>query len=114
MFYVSFYVHACRYLYLFGFSVANFAIGLSTVAVGFAFIFGNSLREVYESLVWLFGVNPYDAGAPTPFTSIFRFLETVPSPYQSAVRFIPFVFSLPHRPADSSKQYMSGFYLSST
>ena len=54
--------HACRYLYVFGVQVSRFAISFSTGTVAFAFIFGNSLREVYESLVWLFGVNPYDAG----------------------------------------------------
>lgn len=56
-------MHACRYLYVFGVQVSRFAISFSTGTVAFAFIFGNSLREVYESLVWLFGVNPYDAGA---------------------------------------------------
>jgi hypothetical protein len=55
--------YTCRYLYIMGFSVPSFAISFSSAALGLAFIFGDSLRKVYESIVWLFGVNPYDAGA---------------------------------------------------
>lgn len=52
-----------RYLAIFGVNVQHLLISFSSVAVAFAFVFGNSLREVYESIMWLFVVNPYDEGA---------------------------------------------------
>jgi hypothetical protein len=61
---------SCRYLYIMGFSVPSFAISFSSAALGLAFIFGDSLRKVYESIVWLFGVNPYDAGAALLFHAV--------------------------------------------
>jgi small-conductance mechanosensitive channel len=30
--------------------------------LAFAFIFGNSVRNVFECVVWLFVVHPYDVG----------------------------------------------------
>lgn len=55
--------NACRYLAIFGVKVQHLLISGSSMAVAFAFVFGNSLREVYESILWLFVVNPYDEGA---------------------------------------------------
>ena len=34
----------------------------SSIALAFAFIFGNSIRTIYESVVFLFIVHPFDVG----------------------------------------------------
>jgi hypothetical protein len=50
------------YLYIFGINVSHLVISLSSMTLAFAFIFGNSLRTVYESVVFLFVVRPYKVG----------------------------------------------------
>lgn len=67
----------CSYLAIFGVNVQHLLISFSSVAVAFAFVFGNSLREVYESVVWLFVVNPYDEGEHLsfPFTACISILS---------------------------------------
>ena len=64
---------ACRYLAIFGVNVQHLLISGSSMAVAFAFVFGNSLREVYESILWLFVVNPYDEGSPPSLSLCVRF-----------------------------------------
>lgn len=64
--------HWCRYLAIFNVNVQHLLISFSSVAVAFAFVFGNSLREVYESVVWLFVVNPYDEGVAAPVCCCLR------------------------------------------
>lgn len=39
---------------------------LSSMTLALAFVFGNSLRTVYESVVFLFIVRPYKVGARLP------------------------------------------------
>ena len=59
-------LHLCAgfaYLYIFGVDVSHLVISLSSMTLAFAFIFGNSLRTVYESVVFLFVVRPYKVGA---------------------------------------------------
>lgn len=34
----------------------------SSLLLAFAFVFGNSLRNLYESVVFLFSIHPYDVG----------------------------------------------------
>jgi hypothetical protein len=50
------------YLFIFGVNVSQLVISLSSMTLAFAFIFGNSLRTVYESVVFLFVVRPYKVG----------------------------------------------------
>jgi small-conductance mechanosensitive channel len=50
------------YLYIFGVDVTHLVISLSSMTLAFAFIFGNSLRTIYESVVFLFVVRPYKVG----------------------------------------------------
>jgi mechanosensitive ion channel protein 4/5/6/7/8/9/10 len=50
------------YLAIFGVDVGHLLISMSSVAIAFAFVFGNSLRTVYESVVFLFIVHPYQVG----------------------------------------------------
>lgn len=34
----------------------------SSIVLAFAFVFGNSVRTVYESIIYLFVVHPFDVG----------------------------------------------------
>ena len=34
----------------------------SSVVLAFAFIFGNSIRQLYEAVIFLFVIHPYDVG----------------------------------------------------
>lgn len=34
----------------------------SSIVLAFAFVFGNSVRSIYESLIYLFVVHPFDVG----------------------------------------------------
>jgi small-conductance mechanosensitive channel len=42
--------------------VGHLVISLSSMLLAFTFVFGNSIRQVYESVVLLFVVNPYEVG----------------------------------------------------
>lgn len=37
-------------------------VTLSSVILAFAFVFGNNIRNLYESVIFLFVVHPYDVG----------------------------------------------------
>jgi hypothetical protein len=37
---------------------------ISSLILGSAFVFGNSLKQLYESVFFLFMVHPFDVGAP--------------------------------------------------
>ena len=39
---------------------------ISSLILGSAFVFGNSLKQLYESVFFLFMVHPFDVGAPWP------------------------------------------------
>ncbi|WFD03414.1 hypothetical protein MOBT1_002103 [Malassezia obtusa] len=41
--------------------VANL-LPLSTIIVGFSFVFGNSAKNIFESMVFIFSTHPYDVG----------------------------------------------------
>ena len=47
---------------IFGLEIGHMLLSLSSVAIAFAFVFGNSLRTIYESVVFLFVVHPYSVG----------------------------------------------------
>lgn len=58
-------MHICGffvYLAIFGVDVTHLVLSLSSIALTFAFVFGNSLRAIYESTVFLFVVRPYKVG----------------------------------------------------
>ena len=50
------------YMAIFGVNVGHLILSLSSFAIASAFIFGNTLRTVYESVVFLFLVHPYQVG----------------------------------------------------
>ena len=50
------------YLAIFGVDVTHLVISLSSMTLAFAFIFGNTLRTTYESVVFLFAARPYKVG----------------------------------------------------
>jgi hypothetical protein len=53
---------AFAYLAIFGVNISHLVLSLSSMTLAGAFIFGNSLRTVYESVVFLFVVRPYKVG----------------------------------------------------
>lgn len=44
-----------------GRTVSNL-VPLSTIVVGFSFVFGNSAKNVFESMIFIFSTHPYDVG----------------------------------------------------
>jgi len=57
--------HGCAvfvYLVIFGVDVGHLVISLSSIMVALTLIFGNFLRTIFEGVVFLFMVHPYDVG----------------------------------------------------
>lgn len=52
----------CLYGAIFGLNIGHMLLSLSSVAIALTFVFGNSLRTIYESVVFLFIVHPYSVG----------------------------------------------------
>ena len=50
------------YLAIFRIPIYNVWITVSSVILAFAFVFGNSLRRLYESVIFIFLVHPFDVG----------------------------------------------------
>lgn len=50
------------YLLIFEADIGQLWISFSSVILAFSFMFGNSVRAVYENVVFLFGCHPYDIG----------------------------------------------------
>lgn len=50
------------YLACFHVDIGHLLITLSSLSLAFAFVFGNSLKTVYESVVFLFVIRPYQVG----------------------------------------------------
>ena len=42
--------------------IANLWVSISTIALAFVFIFGNSVKNLYESVLFLFVIHPFDVG----------------------------------------------------
>eukprot|EP00208_Stichococcus_sp_RCC1054_P005886 CAMPEP_0206144266 /NCGR_PEP_ID=MMETSP1473-20131121/23556_1 /ASSEMBLY_ACC=CAM_ASM_001109 /TAXON_ID=1461547 /ORGANISM="Stichococcus sp, Strain RCC1054" /LENGTH=1146 /DNA_ID=CAMNT_0053540037 /DNA_START=541 /DNA_END=3978 /DNA_ORIENTATION=- len=53
---------AFAYLVIFRVDVGRVWLMASSCLLAFVFVFGNNIRSVYESLVFLFGVHPFDVG----------------------------------------------------
>ena len=52
------------YAAIFGVDVGHLLISLSSISVASAFVFGNSLRTIFESVVFLFVIRPYQVLPP--------------------------------------------------
>ncbi|KAI3428453.1 hypothetical protein D9Q98_007280 [Chlorella vulgaris] len=50
------------YLAIFKIDVTQAWLTFSSIMLAFTFIFGNSIRTIFECVVWLFVVHPYDVG----------------------------------------------------
>jgi hypothetical protein len=50
------------YMACFNIDIGHLLITLSSLSLAFAFIFGNSLKTLYESVVFLFVIRPYQVG----------------------------------------------------
>lgn len=53
---------AFAYPYIFGADVRHLVLSLSSTTLAFAFVFGENLKRIYESVVFLFVVRPYVVG----------------------------------------------------
>lgn len=45
----------------------------SSVVLAFAFVFGNSIRQLYEAVIYLFVIHPFDVGDWLLFDGINQF-----------------------------------------
>jgi len=64
-FLIAFVVHTAFiffYLLIFRVNVNRVWLTISSIVLAFAFVFGNSIRNVFESVVFLFVVHPFDVG----------------------------------------------------
>ncbi|KAK9786905.1 hypothetical protein WJX73_008469, partial [Symbiochloris irregularis] len=50
------------YLIIFQVDINKVYVTLSSIILAFAFVFGNNIRNLYESVIFLFVVHPYDVG----------------------------------------------------
>lgn len=57
------------YIMIFQGPITSMLWSLSSVSVAGAFVFGNSLKTVYESVVFLFVIRPYQVRAYVPVLS---------------------------------------------
>jgi hypothetical protein len=58
---MNFFVFLCA-LAIFGLDVLEVWVGISSILLAFSFVFGGTLKGVFDSVVFLFGVHPYDVG----------------------------------------------------
>jgi small-conductance mechanosensitive channel len=62
---LGFFMHTIAlvlYMGCFDVHIEQLLITFSSLSLAFAFVFGNSLRTVYESVVFLFVIRPYQVG----------------------------------------------------
>lgn len=53
---------ALLYLYIFNVNITSIWVSISTIILAFAFVFGNSVKSMYESVLFLFVVHAFDVG----------------------------------------------------
>lgn len=62
---LGFFMHSLAlvaYMAVFNIDIGHLLLTLSSLSLAFAFVFGNSLKTVYESVVFLFVIRPYQVG----------------------------------------------------
>ncbi|KAK9840563.1 hypothetical protein WJX81_001411 [Elliptochloris bilobata] len=55
-------VAAFFYLLIFNVDIQKLWVFISSLIIGSAFVFGNSMKQLFESVIFLFVVHPYDVG----------------------------------------------------
>ena len=63
------------YMMIFRGPISSMLFSLSSVSVAGAFVFGNSLKTVYESVVFLFVIRPYQASRSTRLPLLLRVIS---------------------------------------
>jgi small-conductance mechanosensitive channel len=58
---INFFVFLCA-LAIFQLNVLEVWVGISSIILAFSFVFGATLRSIFDSLVFLFAVHAYDVG----------------------------------------------------
>ncbi len=62
-------------------------LSFSSVFLAFVFVFGNSLRNMYESVIFLFVMHPYDVGDALFISSDWCQVEEIALQYTQVVRY---------------------------
>ena len=62
-------------------------LSFSSVFLAFVFVFGNSLRNMYESVIFLFVMHPYDVGDALFISGDWCQVEEIALQYTQVVRF---------------------------
>lgn len=58
-----------------GDSTVSNIVPLSTFVVGFSFIFGNSAKNIFESMIFIFATHPYDVGDLVCIDEVWMFVK---------------------------------------
>ena len=62
-------------------------LSFSSVFLAFVFVFGNSLRNMYESVIFLFVMHPYDVGDALFISNDWCQVEEIALQYTQVVRY---------------------------
>ena len=62
-------------------------LSFSSVFLAFVFVFGNSLRNMYESVIFLFVMHPYDVGDALFISGDWCQVEEIALQYTQVVRY---------------------------
>ena len=62
-------------------------LSFSSVILAFVFVFGNSLRNMYESVIFLFVMHPYDVGDALFISGDWCQVEEIALQYTQVVRY---------------------------
>ncbi|DBA70546.1 TPA: hypothetical protein ACH3X2_011943 [Trebouxia sp. C0005] len=75
------------YLIIFDVDVNKVWLSFSSVFLAFVFVFGNSLRNMYESVIFLFVMHPYDVGDALFISNDWCQVEEIALQYTQVVRY---------------------------
>ncbi|KAL3133145.1 hypothetical protein ABBQ38_007040 [Trebouxia sp. C0009 RCD-2024] len=75
------------YLIIFDVDVNKVWLSFSSVFLAFVFVFGNSLRNMYESVIFLFVMHPYDVGDALFISGDWCQVEEIALQYTQVVRY---------------------------
>lgn len=65
------------YLIIFEVNVMETYLGLSSLVLAFSFVFGNSIRTMFENVIFLFVVHPFDIGDTIFFEDSYHKVEEI-------------------------------------
>eukprot|EP00891_Asterochloris_glomerata_P001949 jgi/Astpho2/1949/gw1.00038.393.1_t len=75
------------YLIIFDVDITKVWLSFSSIFLAFTFVFGNSLRNLYESIVFLFVIHPYDVGDALFINTEWSMVEEIALQYTMVQRY---------------------------